>query len=359
MFKHPLDQDSLYTRYDQGKVYDSILGLKNQIEQSWIEISHQVFKGSFESISDIVVCGMGGSALGGRIVRSLDQYILNVPLEVDTNYRLPNYVNEKTLVILVSYSGSTEETISALLDALARNAKIFIVASGGKLLEIAKEKGLDHFVIDPKFNPSDMPRLGLGYSIISIFTLLSRLKLINFGQSDIDQISFTLERLTTTFGKKNPTKDNPAKQIAQKFKDRSIVLISANHLVGTAHAIKNMLNENSKTFAVSFDLPELNHHLLEGLSFPKDLKEKSVFIFLNSELYPAIIKKRITITRNLFERLGFQTITVRPESDHPTLQAFECLYFGEFVSYYLAISSHIDPGPIPSVDYFKRELLRL
>jgi glucose/mannose-6-phosphate isomerase len=335
------------------------LGLKNQVDQTWVEVSHSSLKNELIGIKDICVCGMGGSALGGRIIRSLDQYILNLPLEVITNYRLPNYVNENSLVILVSYSGSTEETLSAALDAINRKAKVYIVTTGGKLLDFAREKNLDHYVIDPKHNPSGMPRLGLGYSIIAIFALLARFKFINFTQNDIDQVIDVLNQSQINFGKEKPQKENPAKLFAEKVKDKGIILVSANHLTGTIHAIKNMFNENAKTFAVNFDLPELNHHFLEGLNNPKALKEDLFVLFFNSDLYPSVIKKRLLITRNMLERLGFQTMTIKPESSHPTLQAFECLSFGEFSSYYLAIINNTNPGPIPSVDYFKKELSRI
>jgi len=359
MFKPLLDQDSTYKKLDHHQVYASILGLKNQVDQTWIELSHLTLKNEFKDIRDIAVCGMGGSALGGRIIRSLDQYILNLPLEVVTNYRLPNYINQNSLVILVSYSGNTEETISATLDAISRKAKIFVVATGGKLIDLAQEKNLDHYSIDPKHNPSNMPRLGSGYSIIALFALLSRFKLINFNQSDIEQITQVLAQSIENFCREKPRKDNPAKIFAQKVKDKGLILISANHLTGTIHAVKNMINENAKSFAVNFDLPELNHHFLEGLSNPKALKEDIFILFFNSDLYPAVIRKRLTITRNMLERLGFQTMTIKPESSHPTLQAFECLSFGEFASFYLAMINHLDPGPIPSVDYFKKELTRI
>lgn len=359
MFKSILDQESIYKKLDQHQVYSSILGLKNQVNQTWTEVSHSSLKNEIVGIKDICVCGMGGSALGGRIIRSLDQYILNLPLEVVTNYRLPNYINQNSLVILVSYSGDTEETISAALDAVNRKAKIYIVTTGGKLLQLAYEKNIDHYLIDPKHNPSHMPRLGLGYSIIAIFALLARFKFINFSQDDIDQVVGIINQSEINFGKEKIQKDNPAKILAEKVKDKGLILIGANHLVGTIHAIKNMINENAKTFAVNFDLPELNHHFLEGLTNPKTLKEDLFVLLFNSELYPSIIKKRLTITRNMLERLGFQTMTIKPESSHPTLQAFECLSFGEFASFYLAMINHLDPGPIPSVDYFKKELTRI
>ncbi len=358
MFKPLLDQSDVY-RIDRSRVYDSILALGDQVEQAWVEASNQTLHSKCNLAKNIVISGMGGSALSGRIIRSLDQYILNVPLEIVTNYRLPNYVNKSSLVILSSYSGNTEETLSAAHDALTRGATIFIITTGGKLLDFSKKNKLDYYHIEPKHNPSNQPRLGLGYSIIGVFALLARCGFINFGQKQVDEIKSLLDDQTKYFQKETPLEQNPAKIMADKLRDRAVVMISANHLNGTVHAVKNMLNENSKVFVSAFDLPELDHHFLEGLSYPKGLKDVLHFILFNSDLYPKAIQNRLTITRQILSKHGYASTIIKPESAHPTLQAFELLYFGAFLSFYLAVQSRIDPGPIPSVDYLKKELAKL
>ena len=358
MFKSLLDQPDSY-KLDHQKIYESILGLPHQVEQAWVEGSNQTLHTKCNLAKNIIVAGMGGSALSGRIIRSLDQYILNVPLEVVTNYRLPNYVNKETLVILSSYSGNTEETISCAHDALSRGSKIFCIATGGILLNFAKKNKLDFYQIDPKANPSGQPRMGLGYSIIAVFAVLARCGFINFQHKDVENIRQLLDGLTKHLTKDVPLEKNPAKIMADKLRDRAIIFVSANHLNGTVHAIKNMINENSKSFAASFDLPELDHHFLEGLSFPKNLKDVVHFILVNSEHYPKAIQNRLSITRQILTKHGFVSTIIKPESTHPTLQAFETLYFGSFLSFYLAMLYRIDPGPIPSVDYLKKELAKI
>lgn len=359
MFKSTLDQPAVHNKLDKLGIYQSLIKLSAQVDQAWTEMSLLSSPSACQMAHNIVVAGMGGSALGGRIIRSLDQYILNVPLEIVTNYRLPNYVNQNSLVILSSYSGNTEETLSCLQDALSRKAKIFVIASGGVLAARAVERGLDRYIFDPKYNPSGQPRMGLGYSITALFCLLSHCKFINFTQNDHRQIVDLLDNQVTHYRIEQLESENAAKLLAKKLHQQSIVIFSANHLVGTAHAIKNMLNENSKVFASSFDLPELDHHLLEGLALPKTLKENTHFLLFNSELYPAAIRDRLQVTRTLLDKMGYRHTVVRPESSHPTLQAFEALSFGGFVSYYLAILSNLDPGPIPTVDFLKKELAKL
>ena len=355
MFKSILDQPDTY-KLDKSKIYESILGLPSQIENAWVQTSNQTLHTNCSLAKNIVIVGMGGSALSGRIIRSLDQYILNVPLEVVTNYRLPNYVDKNSFVILSSYSGDTEETLSAGLDALHRRTKIFCITTGGKLLAFAKKNKLDYYQIDPTDNPSNQPRMGLGYSIIAVFAVLTRCGFINFTDHDVKDINSFLAGMTNQFLKETPLEKNPAKILADKLRDRAVIFVSANHLNGTVHAVKNMINENSKTFAAAFDLPELDHHFLEGLSFPKSLKESLHFILINSDHYPIVIQSRLAITRQILTKHGFVSTVIKPESTHPTLQAFETLYFGSFLSFYLAMLYRIDPGPIPSVDYLKSQL---
>ncbi len=356
MTKSILDQEAIYQKLDSLHIYDSVLGLKNQLSQAWLEVTSSPLPNQCHLAKNIIIAGMGGSALGGRIIRSLDQYILNVPLEIVTNYRLPAYVNKDSLVLIISYSGNTEETISCLYDAQKRGAKIFVIASGGKIADLAIKDSLDRYIFDPKFNPSGQPRIGIGYSIGAIFALLSRCHFINFEESEITRIDHLLDQLTGQFHKEQPQDKNPAKILAHKLHDKGIILIAANHLTGVAHALKNMFNENSKTFSALFDLPELDHHFLEGLRFPAHLKDHLHFLLFNSPLYPQAIQKRLLITRQILEKNGYTTTSIRVEAAETTLQVFESLYFGEFVSFYLSLLSNTDPGPIPSVDFLKDQL---
>src|SRR5258708_4324529 len=172
-----LDDLAQIAKLDKGNILSSIEHLPEQIEDAWVSIKNLEIPEDYTRVKNIVVAGMGGSALGGRIVYYLEFKNLRTPIEVTTNYHLPNYVNEDSLVILSSYSGNTEETISSATDALKRRAKIVGIATGGKLVELLKGKPV--YLIDPRNNPSGQPRMGLGYSISSILALLSKLNFIS------------------------------------------------------------------------------------------------------------------------------------------------------------------------------------
>lgn len=354
--KHFLDQDKIIAQLDPGHVYDSITRLDAQLNSAWQEIEMQTIKHTPKNIKNICVAGMGGSALAARIIKSLTPLICRLPFEISNNYRLPNWVDKNTLVILSSYSGNTEEIISSAMDALAKKAHIFVIASGGELANLAQKNNWDIYTINPQHNPSGKPRLGLGYSLGAHLGYLSRFNLIDTEKINRENLVQIVINSTKNLKHQIEFKNNPAKILAEKAKNKAVIIFSANHVTGAAYAGKNHINESSKTFATSFVLPELNHHLLEGLSLPNNLNQNTHFILINSDLYPDKIKKRLQITQEILVKQKYPLTVIKPDSDTMMGQALEVLVFFEYLSFYLACINHVDPSPIPWVDYFKKRL---
>ncbi len=349
-----LDDLAQIAKLDKGNILSSIEHLPEQIEDAWVSIKNLEIPEDYTRVKNIVVAGMGGSALGGRIVYYLEFKNLRTPIEVTTNYHLPNYVNEDSLVILSSYSGNTEETISSATDALKRRAKIVGIATGGKLVELLKGKPV--YLIDPRNNPSGQPRMGLGYSISSILALLSKLNFISVSAEDIKKAEEATEKFVKEFGVRTHTDSNHAKKLALKLSRKLPVLISSEHLVGSTHAFKNQLNENSKTFSMHFEISELNHHLMEGLKYPAKSKEILHFLFIRSKNYYERILKRYPITEDVIKQNGFVFDSYETQSQKRNEEVFEILVLGSYISFYMAILHGIDPSPIPWVDYFKKKM---
>jgi len=351
-----LDNQEGIEKYDKGKILASIRMLPEQIEQSWEEIKTLPTKNNFNLSKNVVICGMGGSALGGRIVDSLLNDLVRIPIEISTDYEIPNYVNKNCLLIITSYSGNTEETISALRSAIDRGAKIFIISTGGKMAEILKDKKLDGYIYEARANPSGQPRMALGYSIGSTLTILSKCGFLKIDDSDIYSLATTIRKFIRDFDIDSEEKINIAKSYAQKLINKVPVLVTSEHLLGVAHAFKNQLNENSKTFSVLFDLPELNHHLLEGLQYPKKIRELLHFIFINSKQFNKRTIKRYKITQEVIEKNGFNFDEYSLNSRKKLDQIFELLTLSSYTSFYLAYLNNVDPSEIPWVDYFKKKL---
>ncbi len=304
----------------------------------------------FYDVRNIVVSGMGGSALGGRVIASLERQTLRVPVIISTEYHLPNFVDKHSLVIISSYSGNTEETISSLSESLSRRAKIFIVCSGGKLAQIAAEQKIPHYVFDPRSNPSGQPRMGLGYAVLTLIMLLTRCNLVH-PFKDLGKLPDFLHKLQDT----RTEYDN----LAEKLMGKIPILVASEHLKGAAHCVRNQLNENSKNFAALFDLPELNHHLMEGLTFPKSNSDNLQFVLFKSSHYHPEVLKRYPLTELVLKKLHVPSTTVNLAAPSRLFEVMELIQLGGFLSFYLSQKNGVDPGPIPWVDYFKDELKNL
>lgn len=351
-----LDDLNFIKTIDKSDLYVSIEKLPQQISQTWQEINSVPVPSSCPLAKNVVVSGMGGSALGGRIVDSLVYDRFKIPIEIVNDYHLPNYVDQNSLVILSSYSGNTEETLSAAKEAINRGAVIYAITTGGSLAQIIKENNLYGYIFNPVNNPSGQPRMGLGYSITAILAILKLCRFIDVVDSEIEDVVSSTTSFINSFGIKSPANQNQAKQIAALLHNYFPVIVSSGHLNGSAWSFKNQLNENAKTFANNYEVPELNHHLMEGLSFPESLRSLMKVIFLESPIYESEIKKRIEVTKEVLDKNKVSQTSYLLESRQKLPQIFEILALGSFTAYYLALINETDPTPIPWVDYFKEKL---
>jgi glucose/mannose-6-phosphate isomerase len=351
-----LDFLEKFKKFDEKGVLSSIKMLPQQANQAWEETSNLKFSKDLSGAKNIVVCGMGGSALGGRVVDSFVEKKIRAPIEIFTQYFVPNYVNRDTLVILSSYSGNTEEAMSCAHDAIKRNAKIFGITTGGKLADFLKKEKKDVYIYEPTFNPSKMPRLAIGYSIFAILALLNKSQFITLTEEELKTAIEALSSFVKEFGPRTKQENNLAKRLALRLQNKIPVLVSSEHLIGVSHVFKNQLNETSKTFSNLFDLPELNHHLLEGLKLPAKSKEVLHFLFLYSKLYTDRVVKRYPITQEVVEKNSVSHSLYTFSSNTKLEQIMELLCLGSFASFYLAVLSGTDPSEIPWVDYFKKKL---
>ncbi len=350
-----LDKKDEIGKLDKSNLINSIYNLSDQILQAWNEVNDLDVKFS-EDIKNIVVAGMGGSALGGRIVGALLKDKLRIPLYIVTDYKLPGYVDKNTLVILSSYSGNTQETFDCFREANDRNAQVFGITTGGKLKELFESHKLPCYVFNPFNNPSGQPRMSLGYSTVSILALLAKIGFVNIRTDEIISVAEEVFKFTKELSVDIPENDNLAKRMARKLKGKEVYLIAGEHLLGVTHAFKNQLNENAKTMSFLFDLPELNHHLLEGLRNPAQVKEWSAFLFFESKLYTSQTMKIVPVVKDVVTKNDLEVLSYPTRHTTKLSQVFEILVFGSFVSYYLALLYDIDPTPIPWVAYLKEKL---
>lgn len=351
-----LDQIKYIAKLDRSKMRDSLERLPDQFLQAWREMKHIALPAHYRRASNIVVSGMGGSGLAGRLATSLFSDQLSIPLQHVHDYQLPRAVTNNTLCFLSSYSGGTEEIISTFQIARQRKAKMFVFAKGGKLAQLAKKHALPCYTFEEFHNPCGQPRMGLGYSLTPILSVLSRLRYIKFSERDFLDGVKILQNRSQRLNPVVPARNNPAKKIATELHGHLIGVVASEFLSGNAHIFSNQINENGKNYATDFLIPELNHHLLEGLVNPRLKRRDLAFVFIESALYQIKNQYRHAVTQQVVRRLGIKEVRHRLSAKTESSQSFEMLILGSYVSFYLAMLNKIDPSPIPWVDYFKDKL---
>ncbi|MBI5023122.1 MAG: SIS domain-containing protein [Candidatus Magasanikbacteria bacterium] len=341
---------------DKGRMLASIEALADQCREAWKDLAGVSVPREYSQVKNIVVAGMGGWALGAYIIRALYGNEMKISLEIANDYHLPAYVNKDTLVVLSSYSGSTEETLSCLVEAKKKNAKILVMTTGKDLAEFKKDKKLPGYLFTPHFNPCNSPRMGLGYSLFGSLILFGKIGFIKFSEFEAQKAIKIAEKYNRELGVYKKITDNRAKQLAEKLKDKIPFYFSASHLAGNIHTAANQLNENAKVFAYWALLPEINHHLMEGLLFPAAIKKDLILVFLESTSDEPKIRKRFALTREVAKKRGVEAVSYMLQEKTPLGQSFELLVLGSYVSFYLAMLYDLDPTPIPMVDWFKKNM---
>lgn len=351
-----LDNLDQIKELDKGNYLGSVEALADQVRQAWEEVRKVAVPENYSQVSKIVLNGMGGSSFGGLVVKAVFADRLKVPIEVINSYHVPAYVDENTLVVFASYSGTTEEVLDSVDEAAAQGAKCLGISAGGKLGEVLTQKGLPYYRLDPKYNPSNQPRAGLGYSIIGVAGLLHQAGLLDLAQNEIDEVISTLGEANEKYGVPVGSETNLAKKYAGEMIDKIVILAAAEHLAGSVHVFRNQLHETAKNFADYFLLSELNHHLMEGLSHPWSNRENLIFLLFGSELYHPRIQKRLPITKDVIEQNKIKVLEFELAAGSKFAQAFELIGFGGWCSFYLGMLNGVNPSLIPWVDYFKEKL---
>ncbi len=342
---------------DQNNVIQSITNFPKQVEQAFNEIQRAKLSKDFFSINKILVCGMGGSRFPALILSHFLKEDLPLVYQINDEYRFPRWVDKKTLVVLSSYSGTTEETISSYFHAKKMGAKVFIISSGGELKKIAQEKKEDGYFFDPVYNSSKQPRIGVGYLLGSHLGLLFALKLIDkLTKKTVDRAINNTSVYLKNFIPTVKTKNNLAKQLAQLIYNHHPQYVVSEFLTGVGNAIANQTNETAKSMASFWVIPELNHHLMEGLKNPQLAQKQLIFVFFYSQLYGPMIRKRFKITKEVVDRYKIKSYWFKVEGGNPIEQIFNLIGFSGFYTFYLSVLYQENPAKIPYVDYFKKRM---
>jgi len=300
-----------------------------------------------QRIDKVVVCGMGGSAVAGDLVKRFSRF----PFFTNRSYIPPVFTDRYTLLVAISYSGNTAETLSALSRGIEAGASILVIASGGQLERISNAQDLPFLKIPSGYQP----RAAMGYLTLPLLATLSRIGLLKeIGPWDALLAGLAQVKDRCTLG--IPTDENPAKRLAETLVGQvPIVYGTVGNTDVVAMRFKTQFNENAKQPAFWNAFPELNHNELVALVRADLLPNQHVLLLENAYDLPEN-RDRMEITASLLEKNAVPCTKVSADGESELAQVFSQIYFGDYVSYYLAILNGVDPTPVAPIEEFKKAL---
>lgn len=294
-----------------------------------------------DQFNNIVLCGLGGSGIAGRIIKSFYSNRSTLPIEVVSDYSLPEYVDSNSLVILNSYSGNTEETLSMYMDAVERNSQMIVISTGGLLVDLATENNVQTYLAEPGFQP----RMALGYSLTFLSLIFSEL----FHQNADNNLKTLVRHLKDTesfIRRAEKGFDEFGKTTEKKF---VIVCDPPAFPIGVRFA--QQLQENAKAEAFVHEIPEANHNVIESYYGKMD----SVFLFIDTKLNEKI-STRFDFLRQLLKANG-ETIAEIDFGGYSIEEVYETIYALDWLSLIIADNRNIKSDEIPNINNLKNFLI--
>ncbi|MEA1871838.1 MAG: bifunctional phosphoglucose/phosphomannose isomerase [Chloroflexota bacterium] len=347
-----LDNTLVYRQFDKSGMLNHLHRFPEQCQKAWEKVLKLELPREYTKISNVVIVGMGGSAIGGDIARRLALAESKLPVRVHRDYGLPAFVDESTLVIASSYSGNTEETLSAFTESLKTRARKLVITSGGKLKHLAENEGIPASVIDYQAPP----RAAFPSNFVPLLGIFHKLGLFGDKSADLQEALDILSKLSTDFIETRPLASNPAKQLAAKLWGHIAVIYGAEMLTEVAQRWKAQFNENSKAWAFFESLPELNHNAVVGYEFPPEAKERLFVILLHSASLRPRNLLRYEATAKLLAKTGIAYEFAEARGESALAQVMSLVLLGDYSSFYLAMLNEVDPTSTVAINFVKQYL---
>jgi glucose/mannose-6-phosphate isomerase len=349
-----LDDPASYSSLDPDDMYRRVNDLAVQMADAWALSQAMALPEDLGRVQNVVVAGMGGSAIGGSLLEAYAAADMPIPISVWRGYGLPQYVNRRSLVIIASYSGNTEETLSAMNEAHSRGSRLIAVTTGGRVLQQAT----DWSVPTLTFSYDAQPRATLGYLFTPLVGIVARLGFLPDQEALMREAIARVRSVRNEWSGEVPRTQNPAKQMARAAFGKVVVVYGSEFLAAVARRWKTQVNENSKQWAFFEEFSELNHNAIVGYGYPSNLSERMQVFVLDSPQLSHRIRLRMQVTGRLLDQFGVPHQTVSGSGTGRLAQIFTLISLGDYVSYYLALLNGADPTEIKPIDFLKTELSR-
>lgn len=341
-----------FSKLDKGNMLGEMQGLPEQLLAAWDE-ANALPLDDYREVNQVLVAGMGGSAIGADLVKAYAAPLSTVSLEVHRDYGLPAWADgPETLVIVSSHSGNTEETLSAMETALERGCSILAISTGGKIAERARESEVGLWI----FKHQGQPRAAVGYSFSLLLNVFARLGFIPDPLAEIKDAVQAMNAERDLLAPELPDHQNPAKRMAGQLIDRWVSVFGADFLAPVARRWKGQISEVAKAWGQYEDLPEANHNTLAGVVNPEQVLLKTIALFLEADSNHPRNKRRIELTKKNFMLEGISTDLIQARGESRLAQMWTLIQFGDYTAFYLAMAYDVDPTPVAAIENLKREL---
>ncbi len=347
-----LDNLELFKQLDPQGMLAEIDALPGQLWSAW-QLGQNLELPENRPIHQMVIAGMGGSAIGGDFLAAYADPLGSVPIVVHRDYSLPAWANTpETLVVVSSHSGNTEETVTSFEEATRRGCPVVAITTGGQLAEAAPSAGAWLW----RFEHSGQPRAAIGYSFGLLLALAARLGVIPDPERELREAISSMKEQQATLRASVPVVKNPAKRMAGQLMDRWVAVFGSGILAPVARRWKAQISENAKAWAQFEYLPEADHNTLAGVLYPEALLSRTMMIFLVGDHDLQRNRLRAELTRKTFMLEGLNTDFVQARGASRLANLWTSLHFGDYTSYYLAMAYQTDPTRVDLLESFKKEM---
>jgi glucose/mannose-6-phosphate isomerase len=337
---------------DKDNMLDRIKDLGKQVRDAWQTGKTATIPPAYADVRNITLAGMGGSAIGGDFAAALLADDLKIPMIIHRDYGLPSYVGRDSLVIASSYSGNTEESLSAFAEAQKRGAKVLVLTTGGKIADLGRSA--NYPVVT--FSYKAQPRAALGYSLGLVLGCLVRLGFVRDLAADIEAALADLAKIEERVHEGARTND--AKKMAVELYGRVIFAYGAGVMGVMARRVKGQWNENAKNWSGFDVMSELNHNAVVGFPHPTIARDALTVLLLRSDRDNPRHKIRFDVTAELLDRASVPHKTLRFSGQSMLSEVLQMVMFTDYVSFYLALLNGADPSEVRSIDYLKDRLAK-
>jgi len=360
-----LDDQASYEKLDPSGLHRRLQGLPAQCAQAWQAAKATEVAEEWRGCTEVIVAGMGGSAIAGDLVADLAGPASATPIRVVRNFCIPGLLpstnpgpgqlpglSPRQLIIVCSFSGDTEETLSMFDQARSSGAAMIAVAGGGTLGQQAVDAGIPVMTI----NAPGEPRSAVGYNLMLLASLLDRTRVLSVSDREVSAAVDAAESMIAQVGIQIPMKENPAKSLAMELAGGLTLMYGGGNLSGMALRWKSQINENGKSWAFSESMPELLHNSVESFPGGPEIRERTTALMLKPFQASDELECRYAVLGETLDCFGIKNRTLTGVSGGPLAQSLSMIVMGDHVSYYMGLLNGFNPSETPSIDLFKERL---